>query len=135
MPAREPKYTAPTAHTTCSAVTASITPPSSTIVRRSPLATPSSMIAALTVGRYSDASVLISWSTATTDSSPRYGRTYCRSSARSIPLLSHTRLDAVVFGRNRAEFDEKSRSIGMSVVEVLGCRYSAWRDPQHVRDR
>jgi len=23
----------------------------------------------------------------------------------------------------------------MSVVEVLGCRYSAWRDPQQVRDR
>ena len=28
-----------------------------------------------------------------------------------------------------------SWSIGMSVVEVLGCRYSAWRDPQQVRDR
>jgi hypothetical protein len=28
-----------------------------------------------------------------------------------------------------------SWSIGMSVVEVLGCRYSAWRDPQEVRDR
>jgi hypothetical protein len=26
-------------------------------------------------------------------------------------------------------------SIGMSVVEVLGCRYSAWRDPPQVRDR
>jgi hypothetical protein len=28
-----------------------------------------------------------------------------------------------------------SWSIGMSVVEVLGCSYSAWRDPQQVRDR
>ena len=49
--AREPKNTAPTAHNTCSAVTASITRPSSTIRVVSPLATPSSMIAALTVGR------------------------------------------------------------------------------------
>ena len=62
------------------------------MVAVSPLATPSSMIAALTVGRYSEASVLINWSTATTASSHRYGRTYCRSSARSIPLLSHTGL-------------------------------------------
>ena len=84
MPAREPKYTAPTAQTTCSAVTASMTPPSSTIVAVSPLATPSSMIAALMVGRYSEASVLTICSTATTASSPRYGRTYCRSSAQSI---------------------------------------------------
>ena len=59
MAAREPKYTAPTAHSTCNPVTASITPPSSTMVWVSPLATPSSMIAALTVGRYSEASVLI----------------------------------------------------------------------------
>ena len=42
------------------AMTASITPPSSTIRRRLPCATPSSMIAALTVGRYNDASVLMS---------------------------------------------------------------------------
>ncbi len=91
MPARDPKYTAPIAHTTCSAVTASITAPSSTMRPRSPWATPSSMIAALTVGRYSDASVLMTWSAATTASSDRYGRTYCRSSPQSIPLLSHTR--------------------------------------------
>ena len=65
----------------------------------SPLATPSSMIAALTVGRYSDASVLISWSPATIASSERYGRVYCRSSAQSIPLLSHTAPGVVVFGR------------------------------------
>ena len=32
IPARDPKYTAPTAHNTCSPVTASITPPSSTMV-------------------------------------------------------------------------------------------------------
>ena len=51
----------------------------------SPLATPSSMIAALIVGRYSDASVLTTWSAATTASSQRYGRTYWRSSAQSIP--------------------------------------------------
>ena len=99
MPARDPKYTAPTAQTTCSAVTPSITPPSSTIRRRSPLATPSSMIAALTVGRYSDASVLISWSPATIASSERYGLVYRRSNAQSIPLLSHTTSDVVVFGR------------------------------------
>ena len=90
MPARDPKYTAPIAHSTCSAVTASITPPNSTMVRRSPLATPSSMIAALTVGRYSDASVLINWSAATIASSDRYGRAYCRSSAHNMSLLSHT---------------------------------------------
>ena len=90
MADRDPKYTAPIAHSTCRALTASITPPKSTMVPVSPFATPSSMIAALTVGRYSDASVLITCSTATTASSQRYGRTYCRSSAKSIPLLSHT---------------------------------------------
>ena len=98
IPAREPKYTAPMAHTTCSPVTASITPPSSTMVPVSPLATPSSMIAALTVGRYSEARVLIIWSTATAASSQRYGRTYCRSSARSISLLSHTDLSSLRAG-------------------------------------
>ncbi|MDR7289161.1 hypothetical protein J2S38_002224 [Mycolicibacterium senegalense] len=40
-------------------MTTSITPPSSTIRRVSPLATPSSMMAALTVGKYSEARVLI----------------------------------------------------------------------------
>ena len=69
------------------------------MVRRSPLATPSSMIAALTVGRYSDASVLISWSPATIANSDRYGPAYRRSNAQSIPLLSHTNPGAVVFGR------------------------------------
>ena len=58
--------------------------PSLTMVAVSPLATPSSMIAALTVGRYSDARVLISWSTISTATSRRYGRMYWRSSARSI---------------------------------------------------
>src|SRR4029453_18157070 len=86
---RDPKYTAPIAHTTCSPVTASMTPPSSTILRRLPWATPSSMIAALTVGRYSDASVLISWSPATMPSNERYGPVYRRRNAHSIPLLSH----------------------------------------------
>ena len=71
MAAREPKYTAPTAHTTCSAVTPSITAPSSTMRRRSPCATPSSMIAALMVGRYSVASVLMTCSVATVASSLR----------------------------------------------------------------
>ncbi len=51
----------------------------------SPLATPSSMIAALMVGRYSDAMVLTTCSPATMASNQRYGRTYCRSSALSIP--------------------------------------------------
>jgi hypothetical protein len=68
----------------------------------SPLATPSSMIAALTVGRYSEASVLIIWSSATAASGQRYGRTYRRSSARSIWLLSHT--DLSVFARPDARF-------------------------------
>ena len=90
IPVREPKYTAPTAHSTCSALTASITTPSRMIVCVSPLATPSSMIAALTVGRYNAASVLITCSTATIATSERYGRTYLRSSARSISVLSHT---------------------------------------------
>ena len=71
MPARDPKYTAPIAHTTCSAVTPSMMPPSSVMVPVSPLATPSSMIAALIVGRYSEASELTSWSAATTASSQR----------------------------------------------------------------
>ena len=57
------------------------------------------MIAALTVGRYSDASVLISCSPATIASSDRYGPAYRRSNAQSIPLLSHTARDVVVFGR------------------------------------
>ncbi len=57
------------------------------------------MIAALTVGRYSDASVLISWSPATIANSDRYGPAYRRSNAQSIPLLSHTAPDVVVFGR------------------------------------
>ena len=54
------------------------------MVAVSPLATPSSMIAALTVGRYSDARVLISCSTISTATSRRYGWMYWRSSARSI---------------------------------------------------
>ena len=116
---------------------ASITAPRRTMVAVSPCATPSSMIAAFNVGRYSNASVLITCRsiTATTDSSPRYGRTYCRSSARSIPLLSHTRLTQLCLAATALSCKIKSRSIGMSVVEVLGCRYSAWRDPEHVRDR
>jgi hypothetical protein len=57
------------------------------------------MIAALTVGRYSDASVLITWSPATIASGDRYGLAYRRSNAQSIPLLSHTTRDVVVFGR------------------------------------
>ena len=58
MPVRAPKYTAPTAHTPCPAVTANISKPSSAIRAVSPRVTPSSMIAALIVGRYSEASVL-----------------------------------------------------------------------------
>ena len=96
---RDPKYTAPMAQTTCIPVTASITAPSSTMRGRLPCATPSSMIAALTVGRYSDASVLTSWRAATIASSERYGRVYRRSSVHSIPLLSHTVRRGVVFGR------------------------------------
>jgi hypothetical protein len=57
------------------------------------------MIAALTVGRYSDASVLITWSPATIASSERYGLAYRRSNAQSISLLSHTARYRVVFGR------------------------------------
>ena len=90
MPVRDPKYTAPIAHSTCRPVTASITIPSCAIRPVSPLATPSSMIAALTVGRYSEARVLMVCSVITAATSHRYGRTYCRSSARSMPLLSHT---------------------------------------------
>ncbi len=56
------------------------------------------MIAALTVGRYSVARVLMTWSAATTASSDRYGRTCCRSSLQSIPLLSHTLAAGRVFG-------------------------------------
>ncbi len=48
--------------------------PSRMMVAVSPLATPSSMIAALIVGRYSDARVLISCSTISTATSRRYGR-------------------------------------------------------------
>jgi hypothetical protein len=50
------------------------------------------MIAALTVGRYNEASVLITCRPATTESSPRYGCTYRRSRASNIWLLSHIHL-------------------------------------------
>ena len=40
----------------------------------SPAVTPSSMIAAFTVGRYSDARVLTSWKTTTATTNRRYGR-------------------------------------------------------------
>src|SRR5258705_9085668 len=81
---------APNEHNTWKPVTPSITMPSLTMVAPSPLETPSSMIAALTVGRYSDARVLIICSTISVATSRRYGRMYWRSSARSIWLLSHT---------------------------------------------
>ncbi len=58
--------------------------PSLTMVAVSPLATPSSMIVALSVGRYSVASVLIICSAMSTATSRRYGRMYWRSSARSM---------------------------------------------------
>ena len=48
------------------------------------------MIAAFTVGKYSEASVLMVCSTMTAATSRRYGRTYRRTSARSMSLLSHT---------------------------------------------
>lgn len=84
VPIREPKKVAPTAHSTCRPVTTSITTPNRAIVSVSPLATPSSMIAALTVGRYSDANVLIDCSAINAPTSRRYGRMYWRSSARSM---------------------------------------------------
>ena len=56
------------------------------MVRVSPLATPSSMIDALTVGKYSDARLLISCSSTTTAISHRYGRTYWRRSAKGVSL-------------------------------------------------
>ena len=84
IPAREPKYTAPTAHSTCSAVTANISTPSRTMVAESPLAMPSSMMVAFTVGRYSEARVLTNCSAITAATSHRYGRTNWRSSATSI---------------------------------------------------
>ena len=74
MPVREPKYTAPIATIPCRAVTASITMPSRKISAVSPAATPSSMIAALTVGRYSEASELRVCSTSTAATGHRYGR-------------------------------------------------------------
>ena len=54
------------------------------MVAVSPLATPSSMIVALRVGRYNVASVLIACSTISAATSRRYGRMYWRSSARSM---------------------------------------------------
>src|ERR1700720_1535762 len=60
------------------------------MVPLSPLAIPSSMIVAFTVGRYSEASVLTNCSVITAATSHRYGRTNWRSRARSIWLLSHT---------------------------------------------
>ena len=50
----------------------------------SPLAMPSSMIVAFTVGRYSEARVLTNCSVITAATSCRYGRTNWRSKARSI---------------------------------------------------
>ncbi|CFR80249.1 Uncharacterised protein [Mycobacterium tuberculosis] len=54
------------------------------MVAVSPLATPSSTIAALTVGRYSEARVLTSCSIISIATSRRYGRMCWRSRARSI---------------------------------------------------
>ena len=84
VPVRVPKYITPIEHSTCSPVTPSITTPSRTIVVVSPFATPSSMMVALTVGRYNDARVLISCSAISTATSRRYGRMYWRNSADSI---------------------------------------------------
>jgi hypothetical protein len=74
MPVREPKYTAPIATIPCRAVTASITRPSRKINAVSPAATPSSMMAALMVGRYSEASELRVCRTITATTGHRYGR-------------------------------------------------------------
>ncbi|SIK04852.1 Uncharacterised protein [Mycobacteroides abscessus subsp. abscessus] len=75
IPVLEPKYTAPIEQVICTRVTPSITAPRRAMVRVSPCATPSSMIAALTVGRYSEARVLMICNVTTTAIKPRYGRT------------------------------------------------------------
>ena len=54
------------------------------MVAVSPLAMPSSMIVAFTVGRYSEARVLTNCSVITAATSQRYGRTNWRSRARSM---------------------------------------------------
>lgn len=54
-------------------MTASITAPSRMMTAVSPRTTPSSMIEALTVGRYSDARLLISCSVITAATGHRYG--------------------------------------------------------------
>jgi hypothetical protein len=78
--------------------------------------------------------VLITWTTATTESSPRYGRTYCRSSAQSISLLSHMSPPELFSATTPVNWI-KTQVNRHAVVEASGCRYSAWRDPEHVRDR
>ena len=61
MAAFAPKYTAITAQAICSSVIPSIRPPRLRMTPVSPLATPSSMMSAFSVGRYSDAMDCASW--------------------------------------------------------------------------
>ena len=86
MAAFAPKYTAITAHTICSSVMPSIRPPRLRMTPVSPLATPSSMMSAFSVGRYRDAMDCASWKTTTAISSCRCGRRYSTSSFQSIRL-------------------------------------------------
>jgi len=64
-----PKYTAPMAQTAWTNVTTSMKPPRRQIVGMSPLATPSSMMSALMVGRYSEADACTACSAITASSS------------------------------------------------------------------
>jgi hypothetical protein len=71
MAVRAPNHTAPTEHTICSSVTASIQPPVDMMYPVSPRAIPLSMMSALSRGRYSEAMVLTSCSPPTARSGPR----------------------------------------------------------------
>ena len=83
MAAFAPKYTAITAQTICSSVIPSIRPPRLRMTPVSPLATPSSMMSAFSVGRYRDAMDCASWKITTAISSCRCGRRYSTSSFQS----------------------------------------------------
>ena len=88
------------------------------IVPVSPLATPSSMIAALMVGRYSDASVLTTWSAADDGEQPAVRPHVLSQQRPEHPATVAHRAVADPVRPHARGSPEKTRSIGMSVVVV-----------------
>src|SRR3954453_12512867 len=99
MAVRAPTYTAPALHRICSSETISITPPVRMMNAVSPCVTPSSMMSALRLGRYSAAIVPMNCSTTTTPSGPLYGARWVRRILSSMSVvLSRMCTDAVEQG-------------------------------------